>query len=61
MFIQDVHFAGLLDVQNILSADIGISRQNEGYSFGNQMITELFSVKLSSVTEGSIVFCSVSL
>jgi hypothetical protein len=29
-FIQDVHFAGLLDVQNILSADTGISRQTEG-------------------------------
>jgi hypothetical protein len=53
--IQGVHFAGLLDVQNILSADTGISRQTEGHSFGNHLITP------SSVIEASIVLCSVSL
>jgi hypothetical protein len=31
---------GLLDVQNILSADIGISRQTEGHSFGDHLISE---------------------
>jgi hypothetical protein len=30
----------LLDVQNILSADTGISRQTEGHSFGDHLISE---------------------
>jgi hypothetical protein len=34
-FLQDVHFAGLLDVRNIISADTGISRQTESHSFGD--------------------------
>jgi hypothetical protein len=35
--IQDVQFAGVLDVQNILSADVGISRQTKGHSLGDHM------------------------
>jgi hypothetical protein len=31
--IQVVHFTGLLNVQNILSAGTGIARQTEGHSF----------------------------
>jgi hypothetical protein len=58
---NSVHCAGLLDVQNILSADIGISRQTEGYSFGDHLISETVSVKPSSVIEASTVLCSVSL
>jgi hypothetical protein len=34
-----VHFAGLLAVRNILSANIGISRQIEGHSFGDHLIS----------------------
>jgi hypothetical protein len=56
---EDVHFAGLLDFQNILSADTGISRKNEGNSFGDHRISESVSVKPSSVIEVSIVLCSV--
>jgi hypothetical protein len=37
--IQGVHFASLLDVQNILSADTGISRQTEGHLFDNHLIS----------------------
>jgi hypothetical protein len=36
---KSVHCAGLLDVQNILSADTGISRQTEGHSFGDHLIS----------------------
>jgi hypothetical protein len=50
-----VHFAGLLDVQNILSADIGLSRQIEGHSFGDHLIGWPVSVTPSSVIEASIV------
>jgi hypothetical protein len=46
MLIQDVHFAGLLDVLNILSADNGISRKTEGHSFGENLISGSVSVKL---------------
>jgi hypothetical protein len=49
------------DVQNILSADIGISRQTEGHSLGDHLISGSVSVTSSSVTEASIVLCSVSL
>jgi hypothetical protein len=38
-YIQDVHFAGLLDVQNILVADTGISWQTEDHSFGDNLIS----------------------
>jgi hypothetical protein len=51
-----VHFAGLLDVQNT-----GIYRQTEVHSFGDHLISESVSVKPSSVTEASIMLCSVSL
>jgi hypothetical protein len=37
---QGVHFAGLLDVQIMLSADTHISRQTEGHSFGDHLISE---------------------
>jgi hypothetical protein len=59
--MQGVHFAGLLDVQNILSADTGISRQTESNSFGDHLISESASVTASSVIEASIVLCSVPL
>jgi hypothetical protein len=37
--IQGVHFAGLLDVQNILLADTAISQQTEGHSYGDHLIS----------------------
>jgi hypothetical protein len=60
-FIQGVHFAGLLYVQNILSADTGISRQTKGHSFGGHLSNESVNVTPSSVIEASIVLCTVSL
>jgi hypothetical protein len=33
--VYGIHFAGLLDFRNILSADTDISLQTEGYSFGD--------------------------
>jgi hypothetical protein len=60
-YIQSVHFAGLLDVQNILSADISISLQTEGHSFGDHLISGSVSVTPSSVIEASVALCSVSL
>jgi hypothetical protein len=60
-FIQTVHCAGLLDVQNIFSADTGMSRKTEGHLFGDYLISESVSDTLSSVIEASIVFCSESL
>jgi hypothetical protein len=42
--IQNVHFAGLLDVQNILPADTGISRLTEYHSFGDHLISGSVSV-----------------
>jgi hypothetical protein len=36
LHIQSVHFAGLLVVQIILSADTGISQQTEDHSFGDR-------------------------
>jgi hypothetical protein len=39
LHIQSVYFSVLLDVQNILSADIGISRQTEGQPFGDHLIS----------------------
>jgi hypothetical protein len=59
--LQDVHFAVSLDVQNILSADTGISRQTEDNSFGDHVSSELVRVTPSSVIEASIVLCSVPL
>jgi hypothetical protein len=49
-------FAGLLDVRNILSADTGISRQTEGNSFGDHLISESVIVTPSGVIEASNVF-----
>jgi hypothetical protein len=37
--IYCVHFAGLLDVQNISSVDTGISRQSQGHSSGDDLIS----------------------
>jgi hypothetical protein len=59
--ILSVHYAGLLDVQNILLADTGISRQTESYSFGDHLISESVSFMPSSVIEAYTVPCSVSL
>jgi hypothetical protein len=50
-----VHYAGLLDVQNILPADTGISRQTEGHSFGDHFASASVSVTPSSVMQASIV------
>jgi hypothetical protein len=61
LMLQGVHFAGLLNVQNILLSETGNSRQTEGHSFGDHLISNSVSVKPSSVIEASIVLCSVSL
>jgi hypothetical protein len=61
IYIYSVHCAGLLDVQNILSADIGISRKIESRSFSDHLMSGSVSVTPSSVIEASIVLCSVSL
>jgi hypothetical protein len=61
MRIYGADCAGLLGVQNILSADNGISRQTEGHSFGGHLIHESVRVTSSSVTEASTVLRSVSL
>jgi hypothetical protein len=58
VFISGVHFAGLLGVQNILSAD---AWQTESHSFSDHLISGPVSVTPSSVIEASIVLCSVSL
>jgi hypothetical protein len=55
---KSIHFAGLLDVLNIVSADTGISWQTEGHSLGDHLSNELVSITPSSVIE-SIVLCSV--
>jgi hypothetical protein len=52
--VYSVHCAGLLDVQNILSADTDISRQTEGHSFGDHLISESVSVTQPSVIEASV-------
>jgi hypothetical protein len=60
-FVYNVHSAGLLDVHIVLSADTGISLQTEGHLFGDHLISGSVSIIPSSVIEGSIVVCSVSL
>jgi hypothetical protein len=60
-YIYGVHSARLLDVQNILSADTDISRQTEGYSFGDHLTSESLSVTSLSVIKTSIVLYSVPL
>jgi hypothetical protein len=59
--VYSVHCAGLLDVQNVFSADTGISRETESHSFSDHLISESVTVTPSSVTEVSIVLCPVSL
>jgi hypothetical protein len=59
--LYSVHSAGLLDIQNILSVDTGISRQTEGHSFGDHLISVSVSVTPLSVIEASVALCSVSL
>jgi hypothetical protein len=49
--IENVHFAGLSDVQNILSADTGISRQIEGHSFGDHLFSESLNIMPSRVID----------
>jgi hypothetical protein len=56
--IRDVHYADLLDVHN-MSADTGISRQTEGHSFGDHLISGSVSVTSSSVIEASVVLSCV--
>jgi hypothetical protein len=55
--IQSIQFTGLFNVQIILSADTGISRQTEG----NYLSSESVRVMPSSFIEASIVLRSVSL
>jgi hypothetical protein len=55
IFIQHVHFAGLLDVRNIY-----ISLQTEAHSLGDHLVNVSVSLMPSSVIEASIVLCSVS-
>jgi hypothetical protein len=50
-----LHFAGLLDVQNILSVDTGISRKTKDHSLGDHLINESVTVTPLSVIEASIV------
>jgi hypothetical protein len=59
--IYSVHCGGLLDIQNILLADTGISQQTDSNSFGDHPISDSLGVMPSSVTEVSTVLCSVSL
>jgi hypothetical protein len=47
--------------EHLIGKRVGISRQTEGLSFGGHLINESVSVTPSSVTEASIVLCSVSL
>jgi hypothetical protein len=49
----------LLEVQTILSADTGISRQTEGHSFGDHLSIESVHVTPSSMIEASTVLCYV--
>jgi hypothetical protein len=60
-YLYGAHFAGLLHIQNIKSADTGILWQTEGQSFGDHLISWSVSVTPSSVIEASTVLCSVSL
>jgi hypothetical protein len=57
LYIESVHCAGLLDVQSILSADTGISRQTEGHSFGDHLSSESVRVTPSSLIK--LLLCSV--
>jgi hypothetical protein len=57
--LQGVHFSGLLDVLNILSADTCISRQTEGHQFGDHPSSQSVRVTSPSATEAHIVICCV--
>jgi hypothetical protein len=47
--------------EHLIDKHCGISRQAEGHSFGDHLISELVSVTPESVIDASIVFCSLSL
>jgi hypothetical protein len=47
--------------EHLIGKHCGISRQTEGHSFGDHLISESVSVTPSSVIEACIVLCSVSL
>jgi hypothetical protein len=47
--------------EHLIGRHCGISRQTEGHSFGDHLSSESVRVTPSSVTEASIVLCSVSL
>jgi hypothetical protein len=47
--------------EHLISRHCGISRQTEGHSFGDHLISKSVSVTPSSVIEASIMLCSVSL
>jgi hypothetical protein len=46
--------------QHLIGRHCGISRQTEGHSLGDHVISESVSITPSSVIEASIVLCSVS-
>jgi hypothetical protein len=46
--------------EHLICRHCGISRQIEGHSFGDHLISEFVSVTPWSVIEASIVLCSVS-
>jgi hypothetical protein len=45
--------------EHLIGRHCGISRQTEGHSFGDHLISESVSVKKSTVIEASFVLCSV--
>jgi hypothetical protein len=45
--------------EHLIGRHCGISRQTEGHSFGDHLISKSVSVTSSSVIEASIVLCSV--
>jgi hypothetical protein len=61
IYIYECSFTGLLDIQNILLADTGISGQTKGHSFGDHLGSESVNVMPSSVIEAPIMLCSVCL
>jgi hypothetical protein len=60
VLIESVYFAGLLDAQNNLLVDTGISRQTEGRSFGGHLSSESVRVTPSGVIEAFVVLFSLS-
>jgi hypothetical protein len=47
--------------EHLIGRHCGISGQTEGHSFGDHLSTESVRVTPSSVTEASVMLCSVSL